>query len=264
MYKLVLLSFLIIFSAQAEETQDFDWQKTVQEKMSEPNIQGMLSSGFEVNDVNSDGFISENEYGYLLKSIDIDFNLNDEQKTAKKSRMQEYFKQADKNGDFRLSKEEYFEVLQKETEYEAKERVKQMQELANKSPEEMMRDFNEKMDKAKAALEKFQNTSTEEMSDSIIGNISQGLAEENYFQMDKDKDGCVTADEYAEYMAVFSKNVAESNKDTMSDMPEADWREVYKDEKKAKENCLTKEEYIRNFNEMADISDVEDCCSADK
>lgn len=258
MYKLVLLSFLIIFSAQAEETQDFDWQKTVQEKMSNPEIQDMLSSGFEINDVNSDGFISENEYGYLLKSIDIDFNMNDEQKAAKKSRMQEYFKQADKNGDFRLSKEEYFEVLQKETEYEAKERVKQMQELANKSPEEMMRDFNEKMEKAKAALEKFQDTSAEEMSDNIIGNISQGLAEENYFQMDKDKDGCVTADEYAEYMAVFSKNVAESNKDTMSDMPEADWREVYKDEKKAKENCLTKEEYIRNFNEMTDISDVED------
>lgn len=258
MYKLVLLSFLIIFSAQAEETQDFDWQKTVQEKMSNPEIQDMLSSGFEINDVNSDGFISENEYGYLLKSIDIDFNLNDEQKAAKKSRMQEYFKQADKNGDSRLSKEEYFEVLQKETEYEAKERVKQMQELANKSPEEMMRDFNEKMEKAKVALEKFQDTSAEEMSDNIIGNISQGLAEENYFQMDKDKDGCVTADEYAEYMAVFSKNVAESNKNTMSDMPEADWREVYKDEKKAKENCLTKEEYIRNFNEMTDISDVED------
>lgn len=258
MYKLVLLSFLIIFSAQAEETQDFDWQKTVQEKMSNPEIQDMLSSGFEINDVNSDGFISENEYGYLLKSIDIDFNMNDEQKAAKKSRMQEYFKQADKNGDSRLSKEEYFEVLQKETEYEAKERVKQMQELANKSPEEMMRYFNEKMEKAKAALEKFQDTSAEEMSDNIIGNISQGLAEENYFQMDKDKDGCVTADEYAEYMAVFSKNVAESNKDTMSDMPEADWREVYKDEKKAKENCLTKEEYIRNFNEMTDISDVED------
>ena len=258
MYKLVLLSFLIIFSAQAEETQDFDWQKTVQEKMSNPESQDMLSSGFEINDVNSDGFISENEYGYLLKSIDIDFNLNDEQKAAKKSRMQEYFKQADKNGDSRLSKEEYFEVLQKETEYEAKERVKQMQELANKSPEEMMRDFNEKMEKAKVALEKFQDTSAEEMSDNIIGNISQGLAEENYFQMDKDKDGCVTADEYAEYMAVFSKNVAESNKDTMSDMPEADWREVYKDEKKAKENCLTKEEYIRNFNEMTDISDVED------
>ena len=258
MYKLVLLSFLIIFSAQAEETQDFDWQKTVQEKMSNPEIQDMLSSGFEINDVNSDGFISENEYGYLLKSIDIDFNLNDEQKAAKKSRMQEYFKQADKNGDSRLSQEEYFEVLQKETEYEAKERVKQMQELANKSPEEMMRDFNEKMEKAKVALEKFQDTSAEEMSDNIIGNISQGLAEENYFQMDKDKDGCVTADEYAEYMAVFSKNVAESNKDTMSDMPEADWREVYKDEKKAKENCLTKEEYIRNFNEMTDISDVED------
>ena len=258
MYKLVILSFLIIFSAQAEETQDFDWQKTVQEKMSNPEIQDMLSSGFEINDVNSDGFISENEYGYLLKSIDIDFNMNDEQKAAKKSRMQEYFKQADKNGDSRLSKEEYFEVLQKETEYEAKERVKQMQELANKYPEEMMRDFNEKMEKAKAALEKFQDTSAEEMSDNIIGNISQGLAEENYFQMDKDKDGCVTADEYAEYMAVFSKNVAESNKDTMSDMPEADWREVYKDEKKAKENCLTKEEYIRNFNEMTDISDVED------
>ena len=76
MYKFILLSFIFICSANAQEIQDFDWQKTVKEKLSAPGIQEMLTDGFYVNDVNGDGFISENEYGYLLNSIDIDFFFN--------------------------------------------------------------------------------------------------------------------------------------------------------------------------------------------
>ena len=256
MYKFILLSFIFICSANAQEIQDFDWQKTVKEKLSAPGIQEMLTDGFSVNDVNGDGFISENEYGYLLNSIDIDFSLNDEQKSAKKSRMTEYFKQADKNGDFRLDKDEYFAVLQKETEYEAKERVNKIQEMANKSPEEILKDLNEQMDKTKKALEKFQNVSADEMSDNIISNISGNIAGENYFQMDKNKDGCVTEDEYVEYMTVF----ASDNKEDEGKYPklsEDDWRNIYQFEKKSKENCLTKEEYMRNYLETPDMSVVE-------
>ena len=125
-----------------------------------------------------------------------------------------------------------------------------MQEMANKSPQEMINDLNEKMEKTKIALDKFNSMSTEELSNKFINNISNNIAEENYFQMDKDKNGCVTEDEYAEYMVIFAKNTDNFTEDNLS---KDDWRELYQDEKKAKENCLTKEEYVRNFNEIPNL-----------
>lgn len=56
-------------------------------------------------------------------------------------------------------------------------------------------------------------------------------------------------------MVVFAKNSLDKN--TFSDLTKDDWRDIYReDEKKAKENCLTKEEYVRNFNEMEDVSEM--------
>lgn len=242
-----LCSVVCVFSVQAQE---FDVKKAVQEKLSESDINEMLDNSFDVSDVNSDGYISENEFGYLVNSVDIDLNLQESEKAQKKARLREYFKQFDKNGDSRLSKDEYMALLQKETEYEAQERIKKMQDMANKSPQEMINDLKEKMEKTKTALDKFNSMSTEELSNKFINNISNNIAEENYFQMDKDKNGCVTEDEYAEYMVVFAKNTDNFTEDNLS---KDDWRELYQDEKKAKENCLTKEEYVRNFNEIPNL-----------
>lgn len=242
-----LCSVVCVFSVQAQE---FDVKKAVQEKLSEPDINEMLDNSFDVSDVNSDGYISENEFSYLVNSVDIDLNLQESEKAQKKARLREYFKQFDKNGDSRLSKDEYMALLQKETEYEAQERIKKMQDMVNKSPQEMINDLKEKMEKTKTALDKFNSMSTEELSNKFINNISNNIAEENYFQMDKDKNGCVTEDEYAEYMVIFAKNTDNFTEDNLS---KDDWRELYQDEKKAKENCLTKEEYVRNFNEIPNL-----------
>ena len=141
--------------------------------------------------------------------------------------------------------------------------MQKINEMANKSPEEIMEEFNAQMAKAKEALDKLQNMPPEELADKFIDSISNNIAGENYFQMDKDKDGCVTEDEYVDYMIVFSKNVAENaaeteNKNT-AEMSEEEWRSVYRnEEEKAKENCLTKEEYVRNFNQMADVVITDD------
>ena len=55
-------------------------------------------------------------------------------------------------------------------------------------------------------------------------------------------------------MVVFAKNTDSFTEDNLS---KDDWRELYQDEKKAKENCLTKEEYMRNYLETTDMSVVE-------
>ena len=125
----------------------------------------------------------------------------------------------------------------------------------SKSPKENMAEMQKQMDDMKDSLEKLKNTSSDEMADNFIKSVSNNLADENYFQMDKDKDGCVTADEYAEYMVIFAKNMADGENSDI-ELSKNDWRELYKDENKAKENCLTKEEYIRNFNEMPEIPDL--------
>ena len=254
------LSVLAVFPVQAQE---IDMQQKIQEAFNIPQIQELLSSGFQVSDVNNDGFISENEFSYLVDSIEMETALSDEQKNAKRQRWQKYFEQVDANGDKMLDEAEYTNFLQKESEFMAQERMQKINEMANKSPEEIMEEFNAQMAKAKEALDKLQNMPPEELADKFIDSISNNIAGENYFQMDKDKDGCVTEDEYVDYMIVFSKNVAENaaeteNKNTV-EMSEEEWRSVYRnEEEKAKENCLTKEEYVRNFNQMADVVITDD------
>lgn len=254
------LSVLAVFPVQAQE---IDMQQKIQEAFNIPQIQELLSSGFQVSDVNNDGFISENEFSYLVDSIEMETALSDEQKNAKRQRWQKYFEQVDANGDKMLDEAEYTNFLQKESEFMAQDRMQKINEMANKSPEEIMEEFNAQMAKAKEALDKLQNMPPEELADKFIDSISNNIAGENYFQMDKDKDGCVTEDEYVDYMIVFSKNVAENaaeteNKNT-AEMSEEEWRSVYRnEEEKAKENCLTKEEYVRNFNQMADVVITDD------
>ena len=254
------LSVLAVFPVQAQE---IDMQQKIQEAFNIPQIQELLSSGFQVSDVNNDGFISENEFSYLVDSIEMETALSDEQKNAKRQRWQKYFEQVDANGDKMLDEAEYTNFLQKESEFMAQERMQKINEMANKSPEEIMEEFNAQMAKAKEALDKLQNMPPEELADKFIDSISNNIAGENYFQMDKDKDGCVTEDEYVDYMIVFSKNVAENAAETekknTAEMSEEEWRSVYRnEEEKAKENCLTKEEYVRNFNQMADVVITDD------
>lgn len=214
----------------------------------------IFSDTFGLSDVNSDGFISENEFLMIQRGVDYEYNLSEAEKATKKAKMREYFNQADKNGDKKLDKEEYEVFLQKQINDGVKEHQERVKNIMSKSPEENMAEMQKQMDGIKNSLEKLNNTSSEEMADNFIKSVSNNLADENYFQMDKDKDGCVTADEYAEYMVVFAKNTADGGNLNI-ELSKDDWRELYNDEKKAKENCLTKEEYIRNFNEMPDLDE---------
>ena len=106
------LSVLAVFPVQAQE---IDMQQKIQEAFNIPQIQELLSSGFQVSDVNNDGFISENEFSYLVDSIEMETALSDEQKNAKRQRWQKYFEQVDANGDKMLDEAEYTNFLQKES-----------------------------------------------------------------------------------------------------------------------------------------------------
>lgn len=202
---------------------------------------------FDLMDVNGDGFVSENEYAGFVEAAENAPMASDAQKQAKKKRLKDFFKQFDANKDNRLEKEEFIRLMTAETEFVIKEQAEQAKKFAE-NPELAMRQLQEAVDKLSKTVEKVNAMSTQEMAQNFIANISAGIADENFFQMDKNGDGCVTENEYAVYMAEYSKKIEE---DPQFQMSEEDCREMYRNEKKAKPNCLTKDEYVRNFNETA-------------
>lgn len=245
---LILGSFLLVPTTVAQNLSGAEAQRFIQASVKSPQNVEILADSFGIADMNNDGFVSENEFAIMLKGVDFEPNLTKEEKNAKKARLQKYFVQADKNANHKLDKKEYIVLMQKEIEFEANAHLSKIQKFVEKSPEEMVAETNAAMDKLKSAITKLQEVPAEKLADKFIADISNAMADENYFQMDKNKDGCVTEDEYANYMIVFDKNINDSVKTDHLALTKDDWRELYQDEKKAAPNCLTKEEYIRNFN----------------
>lgn len=211
-----------------------------------PDASEMMSDAFDLLDVNSDGVISSNEYKAFVGGIDADVLLDDAQKRNKKSRLNAAFKTFDKNGDGNLEKDEFLLLMQTEAMLSASERQNKVMEFAE-NPDKAEAALQDAMKKLNEASEKLKNMSTDELADNFLKGISSNIADENYFQMDKNKDGCVTEDEYATYMVEDSLRTASDPKYAFT---EQQAREVYRDEKKAKPDCLTKDEYLRNYDEM--------------
>lgn len=206
-----------------------------------------FGDAFDLIDVNGDGFVSAHEYAGVVGAADQTPLLTDAQKQAKRKRLEKAFKKFDANKDGRLEKEEFIRLMTAETEFAAKERMEQVQMFAE-NPDTAMKQMQDAIDQLNRTMEKVNAMSAEEMADNFITNLSTGVADENFFQMDKNGNGCVTEDEYAVYMAEYTKKMVN---DPQFQMSEQDFREMYREEKKAKPNCLTKDEYIRNFNKMA-------------
>lgn len=206
----------------------------------------MMRVAFDLLDVNNDGVISSNEYKAFVGGIDADVLLDDAQKRHKKSRRNAAFKTFDKNGDGNLEKDEFLLLMQTESMLSASERQNKVMEFAN-NPDKAEAALQDSLKKFNEAVKKLENMSPDEMANNFLKGISSNIADENYFQMDKNKDGCVTESEYAAYMVEDSRRMVS---DPLYALNEDESRALYRDEKKAKPNCLTKDEYLRNYDEM--------------
>ncbi len=211
-----------------------------------PDVSEMMGDAFDLLDVNNDGFISSNEYKSFVGGVDLDALLDEAQKKNKKSRLNAAFKTFDKNKDGNLEKDEFLLLMQTEAMLSASERQNKVMEFAA-NPDKAEAMLQDSLKKLNEAAEKLKNMSADELANNFLKGISSNIADENYFQMDKNKDGCVTEDEYATYMVEDSLRTASDPKYAFT---EQQAREIYQDEKKAKPNCLTKEEYLRNYDEM--------------
>lgn len=245
----IVLSVLFLsFNVAAQELSPAQLRQAIKDEFNSPENQKILLEAFNAADVNKDGFISENEFALMLKSISTEQLTSAADKAAKKARWLQRFKQEDKNSDHKLDKSEYAYFMYHEVEHETLNLFEKTKVMANKSPEEITQEFNETLAKARTEVEKLKALPSNNVANKMLAAASDNLASENYFQMDKNKDGCVTEDEYADYMFVYTQNAGDSDSYQIT---KADWKRIYKTaEEKIKENCLTNAEYIRNFNNL--------------
>lgn len=241
----IVLSVLFLsFNVAAQELSPAQLRQAIKDEFNSPQNQKILLETFNAADVNKDGFISENEFALMLKSISTEQLTSAAEKSAKKARWLQRFKQEDKNFDHRLDKSEYAYFMYHEVEHETLNLFEKTKVMATKSPEEM----TQELAKARTEVEKLKALPSNNVANKMLAAASDNLASQNYFQMDKNKDGCVTEDEYADYMFVYTQNAGDLDSYQIT---KADWKRIYKTaEEKIKENCLTKAEYIRNFNNL--------------
>lgn len=241
----IVLSVLFLsFNVAAQELSPAQLRQAIKDEFNSPQNQKILLETFNAADVNKDGFISENEFALMLKSISTEQLTSAADKAAKKARWLQRFKQEDKNSDHSLDKSEYAYFMYHEVEHETLNLFEKTKVMANKSPEEI----TQELAKARIEAEKLKALPSNNVANKMLAAASDNLANQNYFQMDKNKDGCVTEDEYADYMFVYTQNAGDSDSYQIT---KADWKRIYKTaEEKIKENCLTKAEYIRNFNKF--------------
>ena len=246
------VAVLYPLSASAQSDQSLYAKPIVNQVVEQPDMKELYNDVFNIHDVNNDEFISENEFSYLVNAVDAEMNLTEQEKNDKKARFLKTFAEVDTNKDNKLDRDEFRNFMVAETQFEVQDRLNTMSKIMNApAPEaEMEKRMEQALAQLKKATEDLKKISPQDMADSLIDNISNSIIEENFFQMDKDKKGCATKDEFVTYMRQYQKNQREKLPDIFKEeylMSEEELGSWFDSIDKKNENCLTKEEYAQSF-----------------
>lgn len=213
-------------------------------------------------DVNNDGKISYNE---ITNVANASIALNQSDYTKELADMNEEwikaFHDSDKNNDKELTADEIESFVPQMRYYLLKKSFSTMDRNndgvydINDMPtqEEAEEKFKQSMQKMQETMDKLAHMDSNELAQNWLQNISSTIADEDYYQMDKDHDNCVTREEYVEYM--LKEGEKEENEEMK--LTSVDYSRWYIDTKKENKNCLTKEEYIADRSDFSPINITE-------
>lgn len=227
-----------------------------------------LQERFELLDINADKSISVTEIQELIKGLDLmpDFEENAKQETSKQ--ITQAYKKADTDQDNLLKDDEINLFVNDVNIIMAKQQFKKMDRNGdgvynhNDVPplEESLEKLKEATQKLQEASDNLNAMDKEDFAHNFIKGISGSVAKEDFYQMDKNQDGCVTVDEYADYRVLVQDRIDEfDDTDTNIVLTRDNFVGLYTHEKKQNPNCLTMEEYIENQKAIFDdIENMED------
>ena len=225
-------------------------------------------TNFEMLDVNSDKALSVTEIQELINGLDLmpDFEENAKQETSKQIR--QAYKNSDTDQDNMLKSEEINQFAKNVNLIFAKQQFKKMDRNGdgiynhNDVPplEESLEKLKEATQKLQEASDNLNAIDQEVFTNNFVKGISGSVAKEDFYQMDKNHDGCVTVDEYADYRVLAQDRIDEfDDTNTNIVLTRDNFVGLYAHEKKQNPNCLTMEEYIENQKAIFDdIENMED------
>jgi len=246
-------------------TEDF----FLEQAASDTRLQHDMMDRLELMDVNGDNAISSTEIEEMVKGTETISSLTPEEKKNTSARINEAFKEADTDKDNVLRGDElkkFGEIMQ---EFLLKQQFKKMDRngdgvynLADVPPmEESMKMLADAVQKMQETIDKVNAMDENELAQNFIQGISTSIAREDYKQMDKNHDNCVTKDEYADYHVAVQEekqNDADIPEDEKINLSREAYLSLFTREKKKDPECLTLEEYVENQSKIFETTEEDD------
>ena len=210
---------LILWSSaegKAQVTADTTEEEFLAEAANDKKLQADMMERLSLWDVNGDGAISSTEIEEIVKGTDVVTALSEDEKKATAANIQESFNKADADKDNMLKGDEIKELGKLMQSFLLKQQFRKMDRngdgVINQDDippmEESLQKLEEAVKKMQEAVEKVNAMDENELAQNFVQNINSSIAKEDYYQMDKNHDNCVTKDEYADY----NVSVQERNK----------------------------------------------------
>ena len=200
--------------------------------------QQMIKAKLQMIDINNDGKISYNEINKERESarnINIGFVKLDDLKEE----VLETFQKNDKNNDNELSADEVNNFTSQMYDFLLKKSFMSLDVNNDGIYDENDATSPEFMEQMHEAIEDIKKQDFMDFKQSMVQSLA-AVADEDYYQMDKDHDNCVTEKDYDTYISQKDEDEYESLEQIYMDI---DYSEIDKE----KRDCLTKEEYIKQI-----------------
>lgn len=258
---LIEIMFAGICSAEIVDSEEPNFSLNEQDFLRQlefdENAKSEMLERIKLMDINMDNAISSTEIAEANKDLaKIDF-LSEEEKKEYALNIEKFFKQSDTDADNMLRGDEIKEFCKLMQVFTVKQQFRKMDrngdgffdEADFPSIEESLAMMEENIKKLHDVSEKLNTMDENEYAQNFIQNMNSAIAKEDYLQMDKNSDGCVTKDEYADYNLLAQEQENNEQEQTYKFTRE-DLLYLYDQEKKAKPDCLTIEEYTANMSEV--------------
>lgn len=269
MKKAFLAALLLLWTmpAEAQTAGGMTEEDLIRDALADGSLQENIMDRISMYDVNGDGAVSATEISELVAGVseqDAAVFQSMEIGTSKEDfikMIKDAFAQADANGDQMLRGDEIKGFAQSWEVFILKQKFKQMDRNGDgvlteedmPTMEESMKKLEEATQKMQELAEKLEQIDPEEAAQNMFLSFGTAAAKEDFIQMDKDKDGCVTRDEYADYH-VAQQEAANDSEAGSYVLSREDYLGLFTREDKKNPKCLTMEEYVAN--EAKSIEDI--------
>ena len=234
------------------------------------DYQSSIKAALTFLDVNHDRYISDREFSQFIEGIVQSPDLSPTDKQIRRQKLEAIFNAADTSNQKKIS-QETLENIWPQIEQQILEDIFTQKDRNHNNyydeqdwptPEESLQQLQQSREQIQQLQAKLDSMDTKAMADAMLQNAILQQAEEDFYQMDKDKNNCIDKEEYATYQIAQDQAYVEAEEDFDDgfSLTKEDYEEIYDIITKANPSCLSHDEYINDIKASASegISELDD------